>query len=61
MENKIIEVLDYGPSSFEDLGDGSGWGIYKVDVKMQDNSEKQGYLQGDTHNWVFETFEEYSE
>jgi hypothetical protein len=54
---KIKKVIDYIPSSFEDLGDGNRWGVYKVTVEMDDGSEKEGFMQGDTHMWAFETFE----
>ena len=62
MVTRPIKVIDFD-NSFEDLGDGNNWGIYKVIMKMSDGEEQMGFCQGDGDfgNWALETFEKYNE
>ena len=41
----------------EDLGDGHKWGIWRCEVKMDDGTIRQGYVQGDEHSTAEETLE----
>jgi len=53
-----VKCLDYDPQSYGNLGDSYPWGEYAVVVEMPDGTERYGWMQGDTHAWAFETFEE---
>ena len=52
---KAIKVLDYNPRPI-DMYKGN-WGLWDVEVEMEDGSRQSGSMQGDTYNWAFETFE----
>lgn len=52
----IHKVTDYKPQPIEMLK--ANWGAYDVTVQLTDGTTKTGSMQGDTHNWAFETFEE---
>jgi hypothetical protein len=51
-----LTVVDYKPSPVDCIK--ANWCVYEVTVRMPDGSEKHGTMQGDTHMWAYETFEE---
>lgn len=53
---KAIRVLDYDPSPVQNFGK-PYWNEYSVTVECDDGITREGFMQGDTHMWAFETFE----
>lgn len=50
-----MKLIDYKPSPIDTYK--GNWCLYEVTVEMPNGDIKTGSMQGDTHNWAFETFE----
>ena len=51
-----VKVVDYEPAPVDSLR--ANWSVYSCVVEFADGSTKAGTIQGDTHIWAMETFEE---
>jgi len=57
----FMKVVDYKPvpvDVFKGTRQFPVWAVFEVTVEDNNGKIKEGFMQGDTHNWAFETFEE---